>query len=107
MWRNYLVMEPRKLDNVYVIESIDPNEENSEILQWNEYHAQQFNDFYHAVHKYDRILKINGMACTNTPALPPFGEDPIQACMNNSESLTLVVQKRDLSKEMQIMQIDI
>ena len=43
VWKNYLTMAPRKLDNIYLIEAIDPNEENSEIIQWNEYHAQQFN----------------------------------------------------------------
>ena len=47
------------------------------------------------------------MPCTNTPGIPAFAEDPIQSVLETSESLTLVVQKRDLSREMQIMQIDI
>ena len=52
---------------VWLIDMVADRVEESELQQWNELHAAEFGDYYHTVHKGDRVLKVNSVSALDDP----------------------------------------
>lgn len=100
VWNNYIRSPRSKQPNIFILDAVEMDVANSEIQQWNEYHANEFGDFYHTVHRNDRVLKVNDTSAN---------EDPKQFfdAFNRNLKLTLVVEKRDITREMEITKLDV
>lgn len=117
LWREYFTIGtpgsgvyPQSLENVHIISNVEQDESKSEILQWNEHLANiedpNERDLYHLVHKFDRILKVNDLACTNLNSVMREHE-LVQEMLKNSLVVNLVVQKRNLFAELQMFEFEL